>query len=122
MVKIESHIVPVLEGKVRLSDYAGGLFKTIPSRKGMKKATDKGLVLLDGKPANTGDFVSGGETIELLEDPAKTRPEIELKLAILFEDEHLAVIDKPAGIEVSGNKRWTLTDGLAKPTLQLIAR
>ena len=41
MVKIESHIVPALERKARLSDYAGGIFKTVPSRKGMKKAIDK---------------------------------------------------------------------------------
>jgi 23S rRNA pseudouridine1911/1915/1917 synthase len=113
MVKIESHIVPVLEGKVRLSDYAGGLFKTIPSRKGMKKAIDRGLVRLNGKAANTGDFISEGDVIELLENPDKNRPIIELKLEVLFEDEYLAVINKPAGIEVSGNKKWTLENALS---------
>jgi len=112
MVKIESHIVPNLEGKVRLSDYAGGIFKTIPSRKGMKKAIDKGLVELNGKPAKTSSFISEGDVIELLENPNQTRPYIELKLEVLFEDEHLAIINKPAGIEVSGNRKWTLENAL----------
>ena len=45
---IESHIVRELEKSIRLSDYAGGIFKTTSSRKGMKKAIDKGLVHLNG--------------------------------------------------------------------------
>ena len=79
----------------------------------MKKAIDRGLVLLNGEIANTGDFVFGGETVELLEDTLKVRPNIELKLEVIYEDEHLAVINKPAGIEVSGNKKWTLENALS---------
>lgn len=111
-MKLESHTVIAISSKIRLSDYVGDIFKTIPSRKGMKKAIDQGLVLLNGKTASTGDFVSKGDIIELIENPNKTRPEIELKLEVLFEDEHLAVINKPAGIEVSGNKKWTLENAL----------
>lgn len=124
MVKIESHTVPVLDGKVRLSDYAGGIFKTIPSRKGMKKAIDKGLVLLNGTPAKTGNFISEGDVLELLENPNQTRPTVEINLKVLFEDEHLAIIYKPAGIEVSGNKKWTLENALSsnlKPSKELDA-
>lgn len=109
---VESHTVLELVKKVRLSDYAGGIFKTISSRKGMKKAIDKGLVLLNGKTAKTGDFISKGDVIELLENPDKNRPIIELKLEVLFEDEFLAIINKPAGIEVSGNKKWTVENAL----------
>ncbi len=31
---------------------------------------------------------------------------------MLFEDDHLAIIHKPAGIEVSGNKKWTIANAL----------
>ena len=110
---IESHTVPQRNESIRLSDYAGGIFKTISSRKGMKKAVDKGFVLLNGKVANTADLLSGGDCIELLENPNQNRPEIELKLEVLFEDEHLAIIHKPAGVEVSGNKRWTIANALS---------
>ena len=113
MQQKESHIVPVLDEPKRLSDYAGGIFRAIPSRKGMKKAMDKGLVLLNGKLASTADLVSGGECLELvLDDTEKQRPTIELELTVLYEDAHLAVINKPAGIEVSGNRKWTIENAL----------
>lgn len=110
---IESHTVPQLSKSIRLSDYAGGIFKAVSSRKGMKKAIDKGLVMLNGNQAHTADLLLGGETIELLEDLRHNRPEIDLELEVLFEDEHLAVIHKPAGVEVSGNKRWTIANALS---------
>ncbi|MCF8461489.1 MAG: RluA family pseudouridine synthase [Flavobacteriales bacterium] len=113
MAKTESHIVPVLPEKIRLSDYAGGIFRTISSRKGMKKAIDKGWVRINGKLASTGDYLSGRETIELSFEETIERPVIELKVEILFEDEFLAVVNKPAGIEVSGNRKWTLENALS---------
>lgn len=110
----ERHIVPKLDQKQRLSDYVGGLFNLIPSRKGMKKAIDKGWVRVNGKPASTGDFLSGGETIELTVSEEKTRPEIDLDLEVIFEDDFLAIINKPAGIEVSGNRKWTIENALKR--------
>lgn len=98
---------------MRLSDYAGGIFNLIPSRKGMKKAIDKGWVTIDGKPATTGDFLNGGETIELIIVETKSRPSIELKIDVLYEDDFLAVINKPAGIEISGNRKWTIENALS---------
>lgn len=110
---IESHTVPKLSEKIRLSDYAGGVFKTVPSRKGMKKAIDGGLVRLNGKLAHTADLLVGGERIELLENTVRQRPAIDIRLELLFEDDFLALIHKPAGIEVSGNKRWTISNALS---------
>lgn len=121
MKQTESHQVPILEKPTRLSDYAGGIFKLIPSRKGMKKAIDKGWVTVNGRPANTGDVLSGGETIVLTIHQAKPRPSIDLKLEVLYEDEFLAVINKPPGIEVSGNRKWTIENALVtnlKPSTQ----
>ncbi|MBP9150703.1 MAG: RluA family pseudouridine synthase [Flavobacteriales bacterium] len=113
MAKTESHIVPVLPEKIRLSDYAGGIFRTIPSRKGMKKAIDKGWVHINGKLASTSDYLRGGETIEFAFEETVERPTIELKIEVLFQDEFLAVVNKPAGIEVSGNRKWTLENALS---------
>ncbi len=74
---IETHTVPQLEEKDRLSDYTSGIFRTVPSRRGMKKAIDKGLVRLNGRVAHTADLLSGGEVLELCEVQSRTRPEIE---------------------------------------------
>lgn len=113
MKVIESHTVSNLPESVRISDYVAGIFTTIPSRKGMKKAIDRGRVLLNGKKARTADQLVGGERIELLENHLQNRPEIPLSLRVIYEDDQLAVIDKPAGVEVSGNKRWTITNALS---------
>ncbi|MEO1436273.1 MAG: RluA family pseudouridine synthase [Bacteroidota bacterium] len=110
---IETHIVEPLESPQRLSDYVGGQFTTIPSRKGMKKAIKKGLVHVDGEPGETGRFLQGGERIDLLEDAAqKRKPVFELAFPVLIEDDHLAVIHKPAGLLVSGNTFRTVENAL----------
>lgn len=110
----ETHQVPGLKEPIRLSDYSGGIFNLIPSRKGMKKAIDRGWVKINGERASTADHVSGGDTIELTILDEKPRPEIDLKLDVIYEDDFLAVINKPAGIEVSGNRRWTVENALRK--------
>lgn len=107
---IEQVTVPPLETATRLSDLRA-VFVAIPSRKGLKKAIDAGRVRRNGQQAQTSDWVSGGEILELLASESLT-PQIELPLSVIFEDAHLAVICKPAGIEVSGNKRRVLVNAL----------
>lgn len=96
----------------RLSDLPAGTFQTIKSRKAFKMALKQGLVLLNGKQAYTADQVQGGELIELFKEPIQHKPIIPLQLEVLFEDEFLAVVYKPAGLLVSGNKRWTFENAL----------
>ncbi|HEY9170373.1 MAG TPA: RluA family pseudouridine synthase [Lutibacter sp.] len=53
-----------------------------------------------------------GQVIDLLERP-KSQPKIfELPLEILFEDNHMAAIHKPAGFSVSGNAYKTIYNAL----------
>jgi len=113
LLKIETHEVPALLVRQRLQEYAVGIFRTIQSRKGAKNAIKKGLVYINTEVGYTGDWISGGETIELYQQNESKRPVLDFKLDILYEDEHLAVIFKPAGILVSGNKRFTIENALA---------
>jgi 23S rRNA pseudouridine1911/1915/1917 synthase len=111
---IETYTMLPQEERIRLSDLKAGSFKTITSRKGIKNAIKKGLVRVDGKIGKTGDYIKGGEIIELFQlTEAQNKPIIDLPLEVLFEDDYLAVINKPAGITVSGNKRWTLENALS---------
>ncbi|MEN0051398.1 MAG: RluA family pseudouridine synthase [Bacteroidota bacterium] len=113
MKKRESHIVPTLENPIRLSDYLKGVFKTLPSRKGMKKAIQKGLVKVDSEVATTALFIQGGEEIVLYESSSEAKkPILELKLKVLYEDDYLAVVNKPAGILVNGNSFHTIENAL----------
>ena len=113
LIKLEKHLTPKLPKPVRLSDYVAGIFETITTKKGMKKAIEKGLVKVNGDVSFTGRYISGGEIIELYkkEDTDKA-PIVKIKLEVLYEDDYLAIINKPAGIVVSGNKKHTLANAL----------
>ena len=113
--KIESYVVPEMEAVVRLSDFfKPGIFKSLSSRMAMKKAIKKGLVKIDGDIGFTGDHLKGGECIEIYQAIQQNiKPNISIKLEVIYEDDDLAVVNKPCGIVVSGNKRWTLENALS---------
>ncbi len=72
----------------------------------------KGLILIDGQQASTGDWVKKGQKIDLLQAANPTKKIFPLDLNILFEDEHLAVIHKPVGYPTSGNYFKTIENAL----------
>lgn len=106
---LEKHFATAQKTPTRLSDYVPGIFTSITSKKGMKKAIEKGLVKVNGTVAYTSTYINGGEVIELFEsEELSDKPIIDLDIEVLYEDEHLAIVNKPAGIVVSGNKSYTL--------------
>lgn len=65
--------------------------------------------------ATTATFINGGETIHLsIPDEVAPKRALIFPLDVLFEDEHLAVIHKPAGILVSGNSFKTIANALVQ--------
>jgi 23S rRNA pseudouridine1911/1915/1917 synthase len=113
LIKIESHQVPKLKNRFRLSDYTPGKFNSIFSKKGIKKAIKKGFITINGEIGYTADYINGGELLELYQAKnPKKRPSITISLQIIYEDDFLAIINKPAGILVSGNKKYTLENAL----------
>lgn len=68
---------------------------------------------MDGKPATTGTWVEAGQKIELMELELTPPKPYSLSLSIIFEDDCLAVIYKPPGIVVSGNRFRTIQNALA---------
>jgi 23S rRNA pseudouridine1911/1915/1917 synthase len=71
------------------------------SRTFAKELVSEGYVTLDGKPVGKpATKLSGNEVVSVLLPPARpvdVEPE-DLDVPVLFEDEYLAVIDKPPGI------------------------
>lgn len=113
MQLIESHTVPSLSEPLRLQDYAVGIFTVLPTKSGVKKAIKQGRILLNGNATSTGKFVCGGEELTLLGESEVLAAQIDLPLTLWYQDEHLAVVEKPAGIAVSGNKKRTLANALS---------
>ncbi|QTE22621.1 RluA family pseudouridine synthase [Polaribacter cellanae] len=115
MTLTETHIAKTLEKPIRFQEYAVGIFKTIPTKSAIKKAIKKQLIFIDGIVATTSKFIAGGEKIELFEsEKSSTFERLKLDIEVLFEDDYLAVIYKPSGILVSGNKFVTIANGLAQ--------
>ncbi|MCW3806563.1 RluA family pseudouridine synthase [Plebeiibacterium marinum] len=109
----EKGIVPISDNPQRLSDVAPEIFKSLPSKKSVKKAVKNGLVYVNGKKGHTADYMSGGELLELYQDcSVKNKPVIDIPIDVIYEDEFLAVVSKPAGLVVSGNKKRTLENAL----------
>jgi 23S rRNA pseudouridine1911/1915/1917 synthase len=76
-----------------------------------------GAISIDGRLDKAGYRIRGGETIEVdlqAVEPAPITPE-QLPLQIYFEDQDLAVIEKPAGLVVhpgSGTRGGTIANAL----------
>ncbi|WP_432821351.1 RluA family pseudouridine synthase [Trichloromonas sp.] len=87
------------------------------SRSALKKIIDDGRVLLQGVPAKASLKLKGGEQIEVAVPaaiPAEAVPQ-EIPLNILYEDRHLIIVDKPAGLVVHpapGHRAGTLVNAL----------
>ncbi|MBW2961867.1 RluA family pseudouridine synthase [Mesonia aestuariivivens] len=109
---IEKHQVPEIKEPIRLQEYAASVFKTLSTRSGIKKAIKKELILLNGKTANTGDWIVEGQVLELLQEELLQKKIFQLKLKVLFEDEYLAVIEKPSGYPTNGNYFKTIENAL----------
>jgi len=100
----------------RLDRYLASL-PEIGSRAAAERLLADGGVLVDGAPRAKSHRLAGGEELELeLEAPPPSGlvPE-RLDLRIVHEDEHLLVVDKPAGLVVHpapGHATGTLAHGL----------
>jgi 23S rRNA pseudouridine1911/1915/1917 synthase len=87
------------------------------SRSRLTQWLKKGLVSVDGESRRPRDTVLGGESVIVkpqAEVAVTSRPE-PIALEVVFEDEDLLVINKPAGLVVhpgAGNLRGTLMNGL----------
>ena len=113
MTILETHIVPNQKIPLRIQEYAVGIFKTMATKSAIKKAIKKELILVNGEPTSTAKIIVGKEVITLLEDKKETNHKrLILNLQVHYEDDYLAIIEKPAGILVSGNKFVTVDNAL----------
>jgi len=96
------------------------LAEPLGSRSQAARLIEAGLVLVDGAVARKGQRVRGGEQIDVRdEDRTSAAPDLGAPVAafeIAYEDEHLIVVDKPAGVVVHparGHREGTLAQALA---------
>jgi 23S rRNA pseudouridine1911/1915/1917 synthase len=108
--------VPPESSGTRLDRFLAEL-PEVGSRAVAERLVRDGGVLVDGRARSKSHRLDGGEELEF--EPPATRPSglepEEMDLAIPYEDEHLLVVDKPAGLVVhpaAGHHTGTLVHGL----------
>jgi len=121
------HIGPALVGR-RLDQ---ALAELVPeySRSRLQQLIEQGSVLVNGTTRRRSDKVQGGEEIRLRLAPESRSTCVAQPIAmdILFEDDQVLVLDKPAGLVVhpaAGNRDGTLQNALLHylPQLELVPR
>jgi 23S rRNA pseudouridine1911/1915/1917 synthase len=106
--------VPDGAAGLRLDRFLAGL-PEVGSRAAAERLLRGGAVLVDGERAAKSTRLAGGESLELdLPEEPRLEPQ-EVGLRIAYEDDHLIVVDKPAGVVVhpsSGHDTGTLVHGV----------
>jgi 23S rRNA pseudouridine1911/1915/1917 synthase len=108
--------VPARNAGERLDAFLADAVPSV-SRSRIRRLIDEGHVLLDGVQARASSRLKGGETVTVAVPPPRPldlSPE-DLPLRILFQDGHLIVVDKPAGMVVHpapGHSAGTLVNVL----------
>jgi 23S rRNA pseudouridine1911/1915/1917 synthase len=88
------------------------------SRSEVQRWAQHGRVLVDGAPCKASAAVALGVLVEVRPEPpplSHALPEPSLVVPIVYEDEHLLVVDKPAGLVVhpaKGHESGTLVNAL----------
>lgn len=111
----EIHIVPDIPSPIRLQEYGVGIFIGALTKSALKKAIKKNFITVNDVVATSATLINAGECISL-SIPKEVSPNKKLVflLKVLFEDDYLAMIHKPAGILVSGNSFKTIANALAQ--------
>ena len=109
--KAQTKIVQSVHIGSRLDACALALFPSLGTRSQAKKWIKKGYIVQNGHKANPARFVKIGDTVTL--QPAAILPKpLDIPLEFAFEDSHIAVVNKPAGLFVRGRHPKTLVRAL----------
>jgi 23S rRNA pseudouridine1911/1915/1917 synthase len=92
------------------------------SRSTVQRWIDEGRVLIDGAPCRAKDMVRAGAVLSVEPGAAplsEAQADASIELSVVYEDEHLIVVNKPPGLVVHparGHASGTLVNGLlARP-------
>ncbi len=115
VVQLQATIPENLAGR-RLDQALAEIFPDY-SRSRLKQWLEEGYIQVDGKQLRPKEKVWGGETVvlDVVMTPQQEYVAQEIPLDIVYEDEHLLVINKPAGLVVhpgSGNPDGTMLNAL----------
>jgi len=124
-VSAQRFVLGAEQRRERVDKVLAGLLPEV-SRATVQRWIEEGRVRVDDKPCRARDLVSAGSAIEVEvgpPPPSEADPDPSVVLEVCYEDEHLLVVNKPAGLVVHparGHRTGTLVNGLlARPGFAL---
>jgi len=124
---MQKRLVPAEQAGIRLDTFVRRLWPQL-SRREAERAIDEKFFLIDGKAGRKGARLAAGAVVSfvgpepwLSEGPL---PNPQLQVPIIYEDRHLLMVDKPAGMDThgfSGRDNQTLANFLAAERPDLLA-
>ena len=118
-----TEVVPAATSRIEVPAAATGtrldqfLAAPLGSRARAQRLIDEGRVRVDGRMRRKRHEVQAGELVDVDHtEPIADAPGIDVPFGIAYEDEHLIVVDKPAGVVVHparGHRSGTLSQALA---------
>lgn len=92
----------------------GAVLDTRYPRKSLVKLFEEKLIHINGHKATPKDVISEGDEIWIAMAKEKIDHEpIEMELHVLYEDDDLLIVDKPAGVTVNSKDQVSLANGVA---------
>lgn len=116
-MSVHRFILPDDQPRERLDKVVSGLMPE-SSRATLQRWIEEGRITVDGGACRQKDRVGPRQVIEVVPaapPPTKAVPDPTVRFGVLYEDPHLLVIDKPAGLVVHparGHSDGTLVNGL----------
>lgn len=106
------------ENGLRLDKFLGARAPDV-SRSKIQKWLEEGRFTVNGKPGRKSDALAEGDVVEAMSEAEVVEPTLvpeDIPLKVVFEDDHLLVVDKPKGLVThpgNGVYSGTLANALA---------
>lgn len=104
----DEHLVPPDDGGERLDRYAFAVLAGLATVTHAKKSAKRGELRVNGEERPPNYRVQPGDRLAFTGAPRLPPPVWRIPLEVPWEDEHMAVVIKPPGLPVSGNRHRSL--------------
>ena len=111
--KWEHRVIKITQ-PTRIVDYAGEVFHMLGSRTAARKAIADGRLSLNGKKVYPSDMIRVNDIIVLTGTGVSKAKKFDFDIEVVFEDDYMILVNKPAGIAVNGDRNKTVENALAR--------
>jgi RluA family pseudouridine synthase len=109
----QKHRVRSITPGTSLTDYCRKAFPLLGSKTAVRKAIADGRLLVNGQPAQLQTMLQQGDQLQLKGAGQPKARKFDQDLPVVWEDDHLLIVNKPGGIATNGDRVQTVENALA---------